>query len=97
MYGFYLHHSLHGFYFCVMCIIMKVLNIERDGNIFTVTLQQSFFKKLLGYKNEKVQYKKEPMTSFKSGGGGVYYARDGSELPNFHPIQIAIDNFIRSW
>ena len=71
---------------------MKVTKIEKNDNIYHVTLTPNWFEKLFGIK-EKVNRFKEKGTSYVFGGGNVYIRSDGKETKNGSKIGKAIDRW----
>lgn len=71
---------------------MKILNIEYIGTIYHVTIEPGFIAKLFGAKTRVERFKNGGST-YWLGGGTVYVAEDGSNLPNGSQIAVSIDKW----
>jgi len=60
---------------------MKITNIERDGNIYTLTFEPNFIERLFNIK-KKIKRYKDTLSTYTFGGGHVYVDEDGRDLGN---------------
>lgn len=60
---------------------MKIVNIEKDGIIYTVTFKPNWLEYIFGIKNKIKKYK-DTGRIYSFGGGHVYVDQEGRELGN---------------
>ena len=75
----------------------KIIKIEKEKDIFTVTFRPNFFGRLVGLVDYTEKYKKDLINTYAFGGGGVYYKQNGEALGNLNKIGKALDNYQNSW
>ncbi len=73
---------------------MKIINIKQIKGIYYVTIEPGFIARLFGAKT-RVERFRDGGRTYWFGGGTVYSAEDGSDLPNGSKIAISIDNWRR--
>jgi len=71
---------------------MKIIKIEEQEWIYTVTFKPNFIERLFGVKEKSKKYK-QTGSQYDFGGGNVYVDEKGRKLGNGNWIGESIDNW----
>ncbi len=74
---------------------MKIKDIKRTDNIYTVTFTPNWIERLFGVKEQQKSYK--ATGDYYRFGGYVYTEKSGKELSMNNRIGRAIDLWRRKW
>lgn len=75
---------------------MKISNIEKEANIYIVTLTPNIIERFFGVKQKTKRYK-DTYDTYTFGGGHVYINEKGKQLNNGNWIAETIDNWRRKF